>query len=189
MASQSLKQAARRDTHEKAYFGGGCFWCTEAVFKALKGVCAVMPGYAGGSSASPTYQQVSSGVTGHAEVIEIAFDPSIISYEGLLDVFWHTHSPTTPNQQGADIGSQYRSLILATSEQQERQATEAKQKLAASGEFTKPIITEVKRFETFHPAEDYHRDYYANNPSQAYCQLVITPKMKKFHERYKALSM
>ncbi|KKT81925.1 MAG: hypothetical protein UW79_C0013G0052 [Candidatus Yanofskybacteria bacterium GW2011_GWA2_44_9] len=155
-----------------AVFGGGCFWCTEAVFAQLKGVVSVMPGYAGGSTPNPTYESVCGGKTGHAEVIKIEFDPEIISYEDLLTVFFAVHDPTTLNRQGNDVGTQYRSIILYTDEQQKIQAENVVSELSKEGD---RVVTEIKPLEKFHPAEDYHKDYYAKNPDQAYCRLVINP--------------
>jgi peptide-methionine (S)-S-oxide reductase len=177
----------RATMQEKAYFGGGCFWCTEAIFQELKGVTSVTSGYAGGISKRPSYFTVSEGITGHAEVIEIAFDPSIITYEQLLDVFFHTHNPTTLNQQGADVGTQYRSIILTTSDDQAKTAKAFIQQLKSVGEFSDPIVTEIKPFEAFYPAENYHKNYYKKNTDVPYCQVVISPKMAKFHQRFKAL--
>ncbi|OGN04339.1 MAG: peptide-methionine (S)-S-oxide reductase [Candidatus Yanofskybacteria bacterium RIFCSPHIGHO2_02_FULL_44_12b] len=164
-----------------AVFGGGCFWCTEAVFAQLKGVVSVMPGYAGGSTPNPTYESVCGGKTGHAEVIKIEFDPEIISYEDLLTVFFAVHDPTTLNRQGNDVGTQYRSIILYTDEQQKIQAENVVSELSKEGD---RVVTEIKPLEKFHPAEDYHKDYYAKNPDQAYCRLVINPKLKKLKEKF-----
>ena len=169
---------------EVAVLGGGCFWCTEAVFKQLKGVKSVMPGYAGGNTENPTYDQVALGNTGHAEVIKIEFDSEEISYRDLLDVFWETHDPTTPDRQGNDVGPQYRSIILYTSEEQKDLAETSKQKLDAPGKFKNPIITEIKPLLKFYPAEEYHRDYFAKNPDQAYCQIVISPKLEKLRQTF-----
>ena len=167
---------------ETAVFGGGCFWCTEAIFAELKGVEKVVPGYAGGSTPvggeNPSYEQVSSGTTGHAEVIKIEFDPSVISYLDLLEVFFAVHDPTTPNQQGADVGSQYRSLILTTTDAQKADAEKS----------IKPgFVTEIKPLENFFEAEDYHKKYYESNPNQPYCQLVINPKLAKFRQKFSKL--
>ncbi|HSW89327.1 MAG TPA: peptide-methionine (S)-S-oxide reductase MsrA [Patescibacteria group bacterium] len=170
-----------------AYFGGGCFWCTEAIFQRLRGVVSVIPGYAGGDMDNPNYEAVSDGDTGHAEMIRIEFDPSVISYEQLLDVFWHTHDPTTRNQQGADIGEQYRSVVLFANEEQKRAAEKSKQDLANSGEYEKPIVTEIRPFEKFFEAENYHHDYYEKHKEAPYCQIVINPKLEKFKKRYKEL--
>ncbi len=168
---------------ETAVLGEGCFWCTEAIFNELKGVHSVLPGYAGGTMPNPTYEQVSDGNTGHAEVSKIEFDPSQISYRDLLTVFFATHDPTTPNRQGNDVGPQYRSIILYTSEVQKQEAEAFIARLNESGS---RVVTEVKPLETFYEAEDYHHRYFEKNPSQPYCQLVISPKLEKlkakFHE-------
>ena len=172
---------------EVAVFGGGCFWCTEAVFKELRGVLAVMPGYAGGRIENPTYEQICGGNTGHAEVIRIEFDPAQIRYEDLLTVFFATHDPTTPNRQGNDIGTQYRSIILYTTDTQKRQSEEFIAGLNASASDGSPIISEIKPLEQFYEAEQYHRDYYEVNKDQPYCQLVIHPKLVKVQQKFAAL--
>lgn len=172
----------RRMTAETAVFGGGCFWCTEAVFSRLKGVTSVVSGYAGGKGTSPDYEDVSSGETGHAEVVKIEFNPSIISYEVLLDVFWNTHDPTTSNQQGADVGTQYRSVILYTSPQQKRTAEQSLK--AFQKKIGKPVVTKVQPFDAFYTAEEYHQKYYDRNEDQPYCSTVISPKIKKLFEKY-----
>ena len=175
-----------KQENEVGIFGGGCFWCTEAVFKMLRGVVGVLPGYAGGSMDKPSYDKVSSGKTGHAEVIRIEYNPSAISYETLLTVFFATHDPTTLNRQGADQGTQYRSIILYTSAEQKRAAQQMIKELnAVAG--GKPIVTEVKPLNHFYEAESYHRDYYAKNPDQSYCQVVIDPKLKKVREKFAEL--
>lgn len=171
--------------HEIAVFGGGCFWCTEAIFSRLKGVISVMSGYSGGKTPNPSYFRVSEELTGHAEVIKIEFDPNIISYSQLLDIFWHSHDPTTINQQGADIGTQYRSIILYTSEEQKQRAEEMLKTLKTSNEFGRPIVTEMKKLEAFYPAEKYHQHYFENNAQEPYCQIVISPKIKHLMEKYK----
>ncbi len=163
---------------ETATLAGGCFWCTEAIFKRLKGVVSVMPGYAGGTKPHPTYQEVCSGDTGHAETIQIAFDPTAISYKTLLEIFFHLHDPTTPNQQGNDVGTQYRSEIFYHSEDQRKTAESVKQQLEESGVYRK-IVTEITPFTIFYPAEDYHQDYYAKNSYAQYCQYAIDPKIQK----------
>lgn len=163
---------------QTAVFGGGCFWCTEAIFKMLKGVETVVPGYAGGQKTDPNYKEVSGGNTGHAEVIKLEFDPEIISYEILLEVFFATHDPTTLNRQGADVGSQYRSIILYTTEQQRNTALDYIEK--HKSEFDSKVTTEVCQLDKFYDAESYHFDYYAKNANQPYCQLVISPKVDKF---------
>jgi peptide-methionine (S)-S-oxide reductase len=171
---------------QKATFGGGCFWCTEAVFRELRGVVSVTPGYSGGTVENPTYQQVCGGWTGHAEVIQVAYDPAVLSYPELLAVFWGTHDPTTKNRQGADVGTQYRSVIFTHDARQKALAQEYREKLDQSGEFANPIVTEIVPFKAFYPAEDYHQNYYANNPTQGYCAGVIAPKVAKFRKLFKA---
>lgn len=170
-----------------AIFGGGCFWCTETLFARLKGVIKVTPGYAGGKMESPSYEDVTTGTTGHAEVVKIEFDPKIISYDVLLDVFWNVHDPTTSNRQGADVGSQYRSLILYTNKEQEERSKKKREELEKSGKFKDPIITEIEAFDKFWEAEEYHKEFYSKNPSQSYCRLVIDPKLLSFLDKYKHL--
>jgi len=167
-----------------AVFGGGCFWCCEAIFQRLKGVISVISGYAGGQLANPTYEQVSSGKTGHAEVAKVEFDPQLISYRDLLEVFFTMHDPTSLNRQGNDIGEQYRSIILFTTDEEWLAAQEYITNLEKNKEFKDPIITELKPLLAFYPAEDYHRDYYLKNGHQAYCDLVISPKIKKFEKKF-----
>ncbi len=167
-----------------AVFGGGCFWCTEAIFKSLKGVISVTPGYAGGSMSNPSYYDVSSGETGHAEVINIEFNPQIIPYRDLLDVFFHTHNPTTLNAQGNDVGTQYRSIILYTNEEQKKIAEEVLGKFKQSGEFDGKIVTQIQPLDKFYTAEDYHKNYFSNHQDEPYCQLVISPKLKHLREKY-----
>ncbi len=169
-----------------AVFGGGCFWCTEAIFKQLNGVIAVTPGYAGGSTKNPTYQQVCTGATGHAEVIRVEYDARKITFEDLLEVFWLAHDPTTLNRQGNDVGEQYRSIILYQNEEQQRLAEASLKAADASGRFPSPIVTEIVSLEIFYPAEDYHQDYFARNPSQPYCRMVISPKLRHFKEKYQS---
>jgi len=170
--------------NEVAVFGGGCFWCTEAIFQQLKGVESVSPGYAGGHKVNPTYNEVSTGMTGHAEVTRIEFDPSTIPYEVILEVFMHLHDPTTLNRQGYDVGSQYRSIILYTNEQQKKAAEKELLALNASKEFQRPIVTEIKPLEKFYEAEDYHKNYYANNADKPYCQLIISPKLTHLRQKF-----
>lgn len=167
---------------ETATFGGGCFWCTEAVYQELAGVLKVESGYAGGSVPNPSYKQVCAGNTGHAEVIQITFDPEIISYEELLDVFWVTHNPTTLNRQGADVGTQYRSVIFYHDDGQKVMAEKSRQAADAAGLWPDPIVTEISPLTGYYPAEDYHQNYYRDNQYQPYCQFVIAPKMKKFRQ-------
>lgn len=165
-----------------ATFGAGCFWCVEAVFQDLKGVSSVVSGYTGGHVENPSYKQVCSGSTGHAEVAQITYDPDVISFEELLEVFWKTHDPTTLNRQGADVGSQYRSAVFYHNEEQRQLAEEYKQKLNASGAFNDPIVTEIVPIQKFYPAEDYHQNYFNQNESQPYCAFVIRPKVDKFRK-------
>ncbi len=172
---------------EVAVLAGGCFWCTEAVFLRLRGVQRVMPGYTGGSVPNPTYAQVCTGLTGHAEAVRIEFDPQQISYEQILDVHFHTHDPTTLNRQGADEGTQYRSAVFWATEEQKAAAEQMIARLNASGEFRRPVVTTLEKLGPFYPAEDYHRNYFARNPQERYCQLVISPKVSKFRERYRKL--
>ncbi|TGE28706.1 peptide-methionine (S)-S-oxide reductase MsrA [Hymenobacter metallicola] len=164
---------------EQATFGGGCFWCTEAVFQNLNGVHKVVSGYTGGRIANPTYKEVCSGLTGHNEVIQVTFDPQVISYEELLEVFWKTHDPTTLNRQGNDVGTQYRSGIYFHNEEQQRLAEQYKQKLTAAQAFDQPITTEIVPLKVFYPAEDYHQNYYNLNGTQPYCQFVVKSKVDK----------
>lgn len=165
---------------EKATFAGGCFWCTEALFKRLKGVESVVSGYAGGNIESPTYEKVSMGKTNHAEAIQITFDPDVISYEKLLDIFFATHNPTTFNQQGADVGTQYRSIIFYHTEDQKKKALVVKEKI-----FDKDIVTQIIPFKTFYQAEEYHQNFYEKNNTSPYCSLVIDPKIQKLLKEFK----
>ena len=163
-----------------AVFAGGCFWCTEAIFSQLKGVQKVVSGYSGGKVANPTYREVCTGNTGHAECTQITYDPEQISFAELLEVFWMTHDPTTLNRQGADSGTQYRSAIFYTDDDQRQIALAYKAKLEKERIWNAPIVTEITKFDKFYPAEDYHQEYYQNNPDQGYCRIVITPKIEKF---------
>jgi peptide-methionine (S)-S-oxide reductase len=172
--------AMNTNIFESATFGGGCFWCMEAVFERLPGVKSVTSGFAGGHTANPTYEQVCTGTTGHAEVTQIAFDPSKISYEKLLDVFWQAHDPTTLNRQGADEGTQYRSIILYHSEAQKLAAE--KSKAGAQKNFKHPIVTEIVPFTEFFPAENHHQGFYDNNTNYGYCRVVIAPKLEKLEK-------
>lgn len=171
---------------KKAILAGGCFWCTEAIYKRLRGVLTVTPGYAGGTTENPTYEEVSSGTTGHAEAIQIEYDPDMISYEKLLTIFFATHDPTTLNQQGADVGTQYRSVIFSTDETEKEAAESIVRKLEAEGIYSDPIVTEIAPSTHFYPAENYHRDYYDRNRSQGYCHIVISPKIAKLMKEYRA---
>lgn len=167
---------------ETATFGNGCFWCTEAVFQELKGVEKVMSGYSGGHVENPTYKQVCSATTGHAEVLQITYDPQQISYQELLEVFWSTHDPTTLNRQGNDVGPQYRSIIFYHNEEQKQLAEKYKQELDASGAFENPIVTTIEPLEKFYPAEDYHMNYFKTHGHEPYCSFVIRPKLDKFRK-------
>lgn len=162
---------------EQATFGAGCFWCVEAVYQRIDGVTKVVPGYAGGTKDNPTYKEVCTGLTGHAEVAQVTFDPSKVSYERLLEVFWQAHDPTTLNRQGNDVGTQYRSVIFYHNEKQKAAAEKSRKE--AQRYFDRPIVTEIKPLTKFYVAEDYHHNYYNNNTSQPYCQFVIKPKLKK----------
>jgi len=166
---------------ELATFGGGCFWCLEAVFEQVPGVLSVTNGYAGGAKPNPTYKEVCSGLTGHAEVVQVAFDPAKVSYERLLDIFWEVHDPTSLNRQGNDVGTQYRSVIFYHTEQQRRAAERSK--AAAQRRFTRPIVTEIVPLTRFYPAEGYHQGYYRNHPEAPYCRLVIRPKVEHIQKR------
>lgn len=181
-AMTDIQSSAQKET---ATFGGGCFWCTEAIFKSLKGVETVESGYSGGKSPHPTYREVCSGETGHAEVIQITFDPAVISFRELLEVFWETHDPTTLNRQGADVGTQYRSAVFYHSPEQKEIAEKYKAELNKENVFDKPVVTEITPFDKFYKAEAYHQDYYNNNSTQGYCQIVIVPKLEKFRKVFK----
>ncbi|HEU5380073.1 MAG TPA: peptide-methionine (S)-S-oxide reductase MsrA [Ktedonobacteraceae bacterium] len=167
-----------------AVLAGGCFWCTEAVFKRLRGVLSVLPGYAASQIANPSYKQVCTGNTGAAEAIQITYDPAIISYEKLLEVFWHVHDPTTLNRQGNDYGTQYRSAIYYQNDEEKQTALASKKALEESGSYRNPVVTEIAPFTNFYPAENYHEDYYDTNRSAPYCMAVIDPKVKKLLKAY-----
>ena len=167
---------------EVATFGAGCFWCVEAVFERIKGVESVVSGYAGGNVKNPTYREVTSGLTGHAEVTQIKYDPEIVSFSELLEIFWKTHDPTTLNRQGADVGTQYRSAIFYHDENQKKLAQKYKDELNGAGAFKNPIITEIVPYTEFYVAEDYHQQYYDLNSKQPYCQYVIAPKLEKLEK-------
>ena len=173
---------------ETAILGGGCFWCLEAVFADLQGVAAVVSGYCGGARPRPSYEEVCSGATGHAEVVKVDFDPVQLSYAELLEIFFALHDPTTPDRQGHDVGSQYRSAIFAQSPEQAETARRIVAELTAAGAYAAPIVTEINAAAEFWPAEDYHQRYYAQNPRQPYCQAVVAPKLAKFHARFGARS-
>ena len=172
---------------QKVAFGGGCFWCTEAVFLILKGVTSVTPGYAGGNTENPTYEQVSSGKTGHAEVILVEYDPEIISFEKLVEVFFDSHNPTELNKQGNDVGTQYRSILLYTTEEQKNIAESYIKKFIDSEKYQKPIVTEIVPFDKFYPAEEYHKEYYSKHPNEGYPMAVIKPKVEKIKNEYRDL--
>jgi len=169
---------------ETIVLGGGCFWCTEAVFKILKGVISVEPGYAGGHTKNPTYEEVCNWNTGHAESIKIEYDPQVVSLKTLLTVFFATHDPTALNRQGNDVGEQYRSIILYSTDEQKKISEDFIKELDNSSKEGEPIVTEVKKLEKFYPAEDYHKNYYANHKNQSYCQVIINPKLKKVQEKF-----
>ena len=170
---------------DTATLASGCFWCTEAVFDRLKGVTSVVSGYAASKVANPSYKEVCSGRTGAAEAIQVTYDPSVISYEKLLEIFWHLHDPTTLNRQGNDVGTQYRSAVYYHNDEQKRVALATKEALEESGTYKKPIVTEISPFTNFYPAEDYHQDYYDSNRSQPYCMFVIDPKVQKLLKEYR----
>jgi len=182
--SEPTDESNSSDHLEVATLGGGCFWCLEPVFDDLQGVVSVQSGYAGGHTPNPSYEQVCTGNTGHAEVVQVTYDPRILSYGDLLRVFFAIHDPTTLNRQGADVGTQYRSLILYHSPEQKSTAEEVIRSLQDEGVWNKPIVTQVVPYETFYQAEDYHQEYFANNPMQPYCNIVIAPKVAKFRKQY-----
>ena len=171
---------------ETTTLGGGCFWCLEAVYDELKGVLDVVSGYAGGQAVAPSYQQVCTGLTGHAEVVQVTFDPNVITFRDILDVFFTIHDPTTLNRQGADVGTQYRSVIFTHSSEQQAIAERTIADLTAQGLWDDPIVTAIEPLTVFYPAEDYHQEYFARNPAQGYCRMVIAPKVAKFRKQYLA---
>lgn len=172
---------------ETATLAGGCFWCTEAIFKRLKGVISVMSGYSGGKTNNPSYEDVSSGQTGHAEAIQVTFDPNVITYNNLLDVFWHLHDPTTLNRQGNDVGTQYKSVIFYHNEKQKKIAEQSKKDLEQSGKFDNQIVTQILPYDDFFKAESNHQNFYDNNRDYAYCRVIIDPKIRKLMSDYKDL--
>lgn len=180
LAAGPVNQSSKGSKMEQATFGAGCFWCVEAVFEELKGVSSVVSGYAGGEKPNPTYKEICTGKTGHAEVVQITYDPAVISFEKLLEVFFKTHDPTTLNRQGNDIGTQYRSVVFYHNEAQKAAAARIKKELNEAGAFSNPVVTEISPYTKMYEAEDYHQEYYANNGNQPYCRLVIAPKMEKF---------
>ena len=179
MTTTSEKASVKAEQAEKALLGTGCFWCSEAVFQRINGVKSVASGYAGGRTKNPSYQQICAGDTGHAEVVQIVFDPAQVTYEHLLDLFWHMHDPTTLNRQGGDVGTQYRSVIFYYSEAQKKAAEASKAALAKSGQYKDPIVTAIVPATEFYPAGDYHKDYFNRNSGAPYCRFVIEPKLKK----------
>jgi peptide-methionine (S)-S-oxide reductase len=181
----SITEATDNVKTDTATFGTGCFWCTEALFQELEGVLKVSSGYSGGHVKNPTYKEVCEGTTGHAEVVQVVYDPSKITFDELLEVFWQTHDPTTLNRQGNDEGTQYRSAIFYHNTGQKAKAEKYKAELDKSGAWSKPIVTEITPFSIFYVAEDYHQDYYSNNGSAPYCYYVIKPKMEKFEKVFK----
>jgi peptide-methionine (S)-S-oxide reductase len=194
LAAFSAKESNMKTTEEtppaddhlqKATFGSGCFWCTEAVFLQMKGVQSVQSGYSGGHVPNPDYRLICTGTTGHAEVIQVTFNPKVVTYPELLEVFWKSHDPTTLNRQGNDVGTQYRSVVFYHNEEQRRQAEAYKQKLDAAGAFDRPIVTEISPLTDFCPAEDYHQDYFALHGHEPYCQMVIRPKVDKVREVFR----
>jgi len=182
---QSNKTKGKTMQHEVATLGAGCFWCVEAIYQQLEGVVKVESGYSGGQVAHPTYEEVCTGRTGHAEVIQVTFDPQKISFKELLEVFFRTHDPTTLNRQGADVGTQYRSAIFYHSEEQRKTAEAVKQETDAAKIWDDPIVTEIARFDAFYKAEEYHQNYYNQNANQPYCRMVINPKLSKFKKEFK----
>ena len=187
LSSAAADSAPTTAKTEQITVGGGCFWCIEAIFQGFKGVEQVEPGYAGGVSESPSYKQVSTGTTGHAEVVRVTFDPAVISLHKLLTVFFHAHDPTTKNRQGADVGTQYRSIILYASDSQRAAAEQVKGEISAATVWEDPIVTEIVPLLRFYPAEEYHRNYYLNNPNQPYCSIVIGPKVQKIRREFSDL--
>jgi len=183
--TQSEKKNITQNNHtEVATLAGGCFWCLEPIFEELKGVENVVVGYSGGDVANPTYEQVCTGKTGHAESVQITFNPEVISYADLLRVFFTVHDPTTLNRQGADVGTQYRSAIFYHNEQQKETAEKVIKELEDEGVWNNPIVTEVTKFDVFYKAEKYHQEYYEKNPNQGYCRIVIDPKVQKFRKKF-----
>ncbi len=182
LGAEFLHKNMNTDT---ATFGSGCFWCSEAIFRELEGVLKVTSGFSGGHVTNPSYEQVCTKTTGHAEVVQIVFDPKVVSYDELLEVFWKTHDPTTLNKQGADEGPQYSSVIFYHNAEQKEKADEYKVELNKSGAFASPIVTEISAYKNFYPAEDYHQNFYSNNPSYGYCTFVIKPKLDKFEKVFK----
>ncbi len=184
---QSVTTPAKPPTTQTAVFGMGCFWCSEALFERFRGVQVAVCGYAGGTKSNPSYEEVSSGTTGHAEVVQVTFDPSVITYQQLLDIFWEVHDPTTLDKQGADEGTQYRSLILYANDEQKKLAEASK--AAAQKKFPEPIVTEIEPLKVFYPAEDYHQSYFKKHPNVPYCYYVIGPKLQKLEKHTPAAQL
>jgi peptide-methionine (S)-S-oxide reductase len=184
MDQQRTQQTGTSSTKEVATLGGGCFWCLEAVYDELNGVAKVESGYAGGLMPDPTYEAVCSGITGHAEVVQVTFDPQLVSFKEILEIFFTIHDPTTLNRQGADVGTQYRSAIFYHTPEQQAIAAQVMQELTAAGLWKAPIVTEVVPFTAFYPAEDYHQEFFQRHPEQLYCQFVISPKIAKFRKAF-----
>ncbi len=174
-----------KEKTEVATFGGGCFWCVEAIFERVSGVQLAQSGYSGGDVAHPNYKQVTTGMTGHAEVVQISFNPDQVSYLELLEIFFKTHDPTTLNRQGADVGTQYRSIVLYHNEDQRKDAEKVIAELSGAGIWDDPIVTQIEPFKEFYEAEDYHQEYFENNPNQGYCRVVIQPKVEKFEKVFR----
>ena len=188
MSTETNPLAESKDNlFQTAYIGGGCFWCMEAVYKELKGIVKVESGYAGGKTTNPSYKEVCSGTTGHAEIIKLTYDPSVITYKDVIDIFWHVHNPTTLNKQGNDQGTQYRSVIFYESETEKQIAEKSMLEAQVQKVWTDPIVTEITPLQKFYLGEDYHQDYFANNPNQSYCVYVVSPKVEKFRKEYKEL--
>ncbi len=181
----SPSDTVRTQDKQTATFAGGCFWCTEAIFTQLKGVEKVESGYSGGTVANPSYELVCTGTTGHAETVQITFDPNVISYRDLLHIFFTVHDPTTPNRQGNDVGTQYRSVVFYHNEEQKRAAEEVMKEVEKQKIWDAPLVTELVPAKPFYKAEDYHQEYYANNPNKGHCRIVIAPKVAKFREHYR----
>lgn len=186
-ANVNMNAIQKDSSTEIAVLGAGCFWCVEAIFQDFKGVIQVESGYANGNGEKPTYKEVCTGQTGYAEVIEIKFDPSVISYEKILEIFWHAHSPTTLNRQGADIGTQYRSGVYYLDDLQRETALKVRDNIASSGLWDAPIVTEIEPLKNYYKAEDYHQNYFNENPEQGYCSVVIAPKVAKIRKAYSSL--
>lgn len=183
--TKAMENTSVNTGYDTATFGAGCFWCVEAVFQQLKGVLTVTSGYSGGTGKNPSYYEVCSGTTGYAEVVQITYDPKVISFKELLEVFWQTHDPTTPNRQGNDVGTQYRSAVFYHNEEQKQLAEKYKAELDKSGSFPKPIVTSIEPYTAFYKAEDYHQDYYNQNQNAPYCSMMIRPKLEKFKKVFK----